>query len=840
MKLKRSIATTLALAFISTVAPALRADDPAQALIKRVLRDKSDQVILETIAPENGMDVFELASKDGKVLIRGNSPLAIASGLNWYLKYDVNTSTDWTPHTTPLPDKLPLPTGERHVSTAKFRMLYNYCTFGYTMPWWQWPQWEEELDWAAMNGINMPMLITGQEQVWINTFKRFGYTDTEIRNWLVSPAHLPWQYMQNMHTFGGEMPQAFIDKRVALGQKTIQRARELGMTIIGQGYYGMLPTHFADKHPDARIIPQGGWAGGFKRPDMLDPGDPLFKQIASAFYEEQEKIFGKITHFAADPFHEGGISKGLDRGVCANQIQQAMLDHTPDAIWVKQCWQQANEDMFKGAVDRQKIIALDLNCDRWPYWEKANSFSGTPWVWCMIHNFGGNVATDGNLQRLLDWYFKAYDNADKKAMSGIGLVPEGHHHNYVIYDLMSEMIWHDKNYDLADWVAKYATRRYGREDAKTAEAWKIFTDTCYSAPPGESPANSVVTARPGLNYDLRSREFTTTYIKYDNKDFLKGVQLLLQADARTQTNDHYALDAVDFTRQLMANLGRPIFEAILRDYQKKDRAAFTRDSKVMLNLIRDMDTLCGTRPELNVGTWMTQAHSWASTPAEHDYLDFSAKCLLSTWAENPGTNLVDYANREWSGMLRDLYLPRWELFVQRMDEALQAGKPLDVNAMNKERGQLDYKWAHDASKKYDTQPTGNAIVVARQMLEKYAPLVETYTSSALAHWSPRQMSQTPKTIDWPIVLPKGATEAAIRFNYTSGNNRLDINWATLLVDGKEVARDAHAGTTGVKNEGNVYTLKFPAIPAGAKVVLRAEVSSAGGTDSNGDIVLEGP
>lgn len=70
--------------------------------------------------------------------------------------------------------------------------------------------------------------------------------------------------------------------------------RELGIAPVLQGYYGMVPYKFKEKHPGARIVEQGIWAGGNRRPDMLDPADPLFAPIARAFYEEQKKSSAKI------------------------------------------------------------------------------------------------------------------------------------------------------------------------------------------------------------------------------------------------------------------------------------------------------------------------------------------------------------------------------------------------------------------------------------------------------------------------------------------------------------------------------------------------------------------
>lgn len=41
-----------------------------------------------------------------------------------------------------LPSKLPLPIPKiRMNTTVPYRYMCNYCTYGYTMPWWSWEQW---------------------------------------------------------------------------------------------------------------------------------------------------------------------------------------------------------------------------------------------------------------------------------------------------------------------------------------------------------------------------------------------------------------------------------------------------------------------------------------------------------------------------------------------------------------------------------------------------------------------------------------------------------------------------------------------------------------------------
>ena len=39
--------------------------------------------------------------------------------------------------------------------------------------------------------------------------------------------------------------------------------------------------------------------------------------------------------------------------------------------------------------------SLDLAAERNPQWNVTEEFFGTPWVWCMLHNFGGRSGMYG-------------------------------------------------------------------------------------------------------------------------------------------------------------------------------------------------------------------------------------------------------------------------------------------------------------------------------------------------------------------------------------------------------------------------------------------------------------
>lgn len=48
----------------------------------------------------------------------------------------------------------------------RYRYYQNVCTHSYSFVWWDWTRWEQEIDWMALNGINLALAWSGQEAIW--------------------------------------------------------------------------------------------------------------------------------------------------------------------------------------------------------------------------------------------------------------------------------------------------------------------------------------------------------------------------------------------------------------------------------------------------------------------------------------------------------------------------------------------------------------------------------------------------------------------------------------------------------------------------------------------------
>ena len=119
--------------FPVTDTPDLGAPKATAALARRLLGKRADDFTFEIIPPVGGRDVFEIASRDGKIIIRGNNGVSMAAGLNGYLKRYCNSHVSLRGRQLNLPNPLPaVAPAFRRVTPYRYRYFLNYCCCGMT------------------------------------------------------------------------------------------------------------------------------------------------------------------------------------------------------------------------------------------------------------------------------------------------------------------------------------------------------------------------------------------------------------------------------------------------------------------------------------------------------------------------------------------------------------------------------------------------------------------------------------------------------------------------------------------------------------------------------------
>ncbi len=709
----------------------------ASRVLQRVIPDRAAGFVFEVIPRDGGKDLFEISDGVGGPVIKGSSVRALLSGANWYLKYFCNAHVSWTGDQLRLPAQLPkVGRTVRIVSPYEFVNMYNYCTFNYTMSFWGWEEWERELDFLALNGVNLVLSVVGQEAVWQNVMRRMGMSEKEIFDFIPGPAFQAWWLMGNLEGWGGPVSQEWIDQQAALQKKILARTRELGMEPIMQGFYGMAPRVMIEKFPDARIYETGLWCA-FNRPAMVDPTDPFFGKIAEVWYDELEKLYGDAKFYGGDPFHEGG-SADIDLKDAGEKIQAAMLASHPGSTWVLQGWQSnPRKELLDGTISDNTLV-LDLFGETNPQWNRRDGFYGHPWVWNIISNFGGNTGVHGSLWKVAEHPVEALNSEKKGRLVGLGAMMEGSMQDAVLWDLLFDMAWRSESPNLDDWVKKYADRRYGGATDSQKEAWVTLKNTAYNAKDGSgAEPESPMCARP--SFDL-TRAWGTMEREYDECEFARAWNLLIKDAEKYRGVGTYEHDLVNVSRQALANLSLEYTRIFSKAYHENNEEVFTRYTNAFLELILDQDRLLSTDELFMLGKWIADARKVATSEKESDLFEWNARTQVTTWGpKKSARNLHGYANREWAGLLKGFYYKRWGLFfkvvssdLSKYSKKARSGKvqlsaitggddrATGLDPTSIEWFELEEKWTNMLDE-YDAAPVGDPVDESLRVYKKYSP-----------------------------------------------------------------------------------------------------------------------
>ena len=697
--------------------------NPVNGLLERIDSGASKKFIIQVKKGQS--DFFELDQKGDKVVIRGNNYVNIATGLNWYLKYYAGIHLSWNGMTAKLPESLPkVSTPVRKETNLSLRYDFNYCTYSYTMAFWDWERWEKEIDWMALHGINLPLAVVGQECVWKNMLEKLGYSKEEINKFIAGPAFLAWWAMNNLEGWGGPNPDSWYTQQEALQKKLLTRMREYGIEPVCPGYSGMVP-HDANKKLGLNVTEPALW-NGFTRPAFLLPTDSRFNEIASLYYKELEKLFGKANYYSMDPFHELEDAGSVDFDAAGKAVLKAMKDVNPKATWVIQGWtENPRPEMIKN-LNNGDILILDLFSECRPMWgipsiwKREKGYEQHDWLFCMIENFGGNVGLHGRMGQLLNNFYLTKNNPLAAHLKGIGLTMEGSENNPVMFELMCELPWRPEKFTKEEWLKDYLFARYGVRDEKITQAWSILADGIYNCPFGnnqQGPHESIFCGRPGLN-NFQASSWSKMQNYYDPTSTEAAARLMLEVADKYKGNNNFEYDLVDIVRQSLSDRGRIVYNQTIADFKSFDKKSFAAHSQEFLNILLAQDRLLGTRSEFRVGRWIEQARNLGTTPEEKDLYEWNARVQITTWGNRVCANdggLRDYAHKEWNGLLKDFYYKRWAAYWQTLQDVLD-GKPmveLDYYAMEE-----PWTLAHNP---YASQPEGDCVSVAKEVFNEVFP-----------------------------------------------------------------------------------------------------------------------
>jgi len=649
--------------------------DAVAQLIQRLIGSRStefDVVINSTIGPQY-RDTFKLATAGGVVSITGSTGVAAAWGFYYYLSQYCGCHVSWAGDQVTLPEQLPaLPSqGFTVTSQDRYRYYQNVCTVSYSSVWWNWTRWEREIDWMAMNGINLPLAFSAQEAIWQRVLLKMGFTQVELDNHFGGTAFLAWSRMGNMHGWGGPLPQSWHDMQITLQHKILQRMRDLGMIPVLPAFAGHVPDAITRVFPSANVSHLGDW-GNFNSTFcctlLLDLNDPLFATFGKAFITEYISEFGTDHIYNTDTFNEM-VPKSSDPSYlqsAGKAVYNAMLAGDPQAIWLMRGWLFLNTDFWKPdqakalltSVPIGKMIVLDLFSEVSPQYIRLSSYFGQPFIWCMLHNFGGTVGMYGVIDNVNQ---EPHNTRLMKGstMIGVGITPEGINQNNMIYEFMMENGWRDSSRNISNWIQNYAVRRYGLNDDNANYAWQSLVKGVYNCTTGSNDHGSeVIVLRLGMQISVETW--------YSATEFVDAWDHFIMASDSLSTSQLYRYDLIDISRQSLQLISNLFYADLVSSYQKKAIDSFKVASRSLLTLLLDMDVLLSTDKHFLLGHWLEDAKALGINDMEKALYEYNARNQLTLWG--PTGNIVDYACKQWAGLMSGYYYPRWKLFVEELLE----------------------------------------------------------------------------------------------------------------------------------------------------------------------------
>ena len=118
----------LIFALFLALSPAAKAD-PIADMLGRILPHNADAKKFVWTITGDGTQQFTIASDGKQVSVSGSDPIAVATGINWYLQHYAGIDISWNSPTATLPRHLPACAPQTHTASVDWRYYLNFCTY---------------------------------------------------------------------------------------------------------------------------------------------------------------------------------------------------------------------------------------------------------------------------------------------------------------------------------------------------------------------------------------------------------------------------------------------------------------------------------------------------------------------------------------------------------------------------------------------------------------------------------------------------------------------------------------------------------------------------------------
>ena len=768
--------------FLAHAAQALSGEDAAY----RVVNSEFPSVISSQFQLEldDSVEGFTVSLGDtfdtlqAKIKVTGGTGVDLCAGAYDYLKSSGSSSVAWdATGGSSFPAVAPVAPASPVSKSTKFDFVYafNVCTYGYSgMWWWDWDRWDHELNLMALNGVNNPLLVLGQEYIWNSVWEEIGLSQEEIDEWNAGPAYAAWFYMGNIKGWEGPISSDYRERTRDLQYKILEKARALGMKPVLPSFSGFVPDALASYVSDPNEIKLASGWNAFEPVSYVEPTSDLFSSITAGesargakrrAHRAQSipKLF--LTPTAKPPLRLASLGAAFVLKYCAefgcesdaknywaadlynelsppsndtdylssvsSAVFDAMKAADPNAVWVTQgwmfhsdpnFWQTQQVKAFVTGPPVNSLIVLDLHAEQHPIYESTDSFFGTPFVWDTIFNFGGRSGMYGRLEQLTNGIMDAVDGDN--TMVGLGIAPEAIETNPISYDLQYDHVYNTELHDVEEYTQSYVQRRYKSGDEATLQsAWKLLLRSVYNATAAdnglEGALGNIFVLRPLWNATQVGCCAVLGDLYYDAQDVIDALGLFLQAagedDAASLTSETtFRFDAINTAVQVAADYARVVYGDAQAAFEACDEDKFSKKVDMFMNVMSLADELLADQPERMLGFWIEKARGAAASDGEQDQFEENARMILTLWGPDKNAPLHEYAYKLWNGLISTFYNQRWTQFF---DMVKSDWAKFDQDTFNDEIVDWELAWTQLKGVDLTTKPNGKGLEVAKSVYE---------------------------------------------------------------------------------------------------------------------------
>ncbi|KFH63695.1 hypothetical protein MVEG_10388 [Podila verticillata NRRL 6337] len=301
-------------------------------------------------------------------------------------------------------------------------------------------------------------------------------------------------------------------------------------------------------------------------------------------------------------------------------------------------------------------------------------------------------------------------------------------------------------------------------------------------PTNDAPTSSRFAGHPGLEQDVKHKgslakslsnviRLTFLEILGQNKPIERvappvptaQVSTLPEASNLPLDVSSFRYDLVDVTREVLTAIVLPgLHKEFVQAYKSKNLDQTRALGSLLIEVVDDTDKILSTHSHFMVGPWIRDARVSAKIAAASasaanvtkdigaysDYMEFNARNQITWWGPQGQQGLADYASKHWGGVVKEFYGPRWQIFVDRVVSAVQAGKPLDYEAYKADSLKVETQWQIETTclgqgcalqlegsnprkvDKYSVDAMGDTIEVAQDLWDKWGRVAQRLASAA--------------------------------------------------------------------------------------------------------------